>query len=72
MTEAERIAAGLSEAQRVLWIRTILAMAGTAPQRNAFVDGYNAMLITRWASPTMREYHALGEQVRAILLKGTE
>lgn len=57
----------MSEDDRVLWIRTILAMAGTAPQRSAFIDGYNGAPLNPPASPKKLANHALGIKVSALL-----
>jgi hypothetical protein len=63
--ELERL---LTEAHRELWIRTILAMYGTEPQRRAFVDGYNGYPIgAPRVSPQMRVNHSLGKLVSSIL-----
>lgn len=69
MTDAEKIAAGLSEELRVLWIRTVLAVNGTDPQRRAFIDGYNGGSPTPHASRRMLELNALGNVVRSQLEK---
>lgn len=60
----------LGEEHRSLWIRTILAMAGTEPQRHAFIDGYNGYDLSRPASLQMRENHGLGRRVRTHLQGG--
>lgn len=57
----------LIESHRVMWIRTILAMAGTTPQRRAFIGGYNGAALPRHSSEAMREAHELGGQVSALL-----
>lgn len=59
--------ARLSEAQRTDWIRTVLTVNGTRPQRMAFIDGYNGVAMTGRYSPQMKEAHALGVRVRTIL-----
>lgn len=53
----------LDEADRTLWIRTILAMHGTEPQRRAFVDGFNGANMPRRTSPHMRRCYDLGAVV---------
>jgi hypothetical protein len=61
------IARGLSKAQREAWIRTVLVINGTEPQRRAFIDGYNGQPMPRFFSERMHENYSLGLAVRAIL-----
>lgn len=63
----EAVAAELSEEHRILWIRTILALNGTEPQRRAFIDGYNGFEPTPHGSPRMYTNHALGARVSTLL-----
>ncbi|WP_333703372.1 hypothetical protein [Sphingobium yanoikuyae] len=72
MTPAHQIAEKLTEAQRVLWIKTVLAVTGTEPQRRAFIDGYNGFQCPPKASAQMRDSHKLGGQVQAVLSKDSE
>ena len=60
-------AVGLSAEHLHLWIRTVLAVTGTEPQRRAFIDGYNGQPVPRHPSQRMWDQHALGKQVFAIL-----
>jgi hypothetical protein len=57
----------VSEEYRSLWIRTILALAGSEPQRRAFIEGYNGMPPPSHSSTQMLRNHALAQDVRAIL-----
>lgn len=59
--------AGLAEEHRVLWIRTILALSGTEPQRRAFIDGYNGGAPPPHSSIEMLRVHALASEVRVLL-----
>lgn len=72
MTPAHQIAEKLTEAQRVLWIKTVLAVTGTEPQRRAFIDGYNGFPCPPKASTQMRDRYQLGGQVQAVLSKENE
>lgn len=58
----------LSEDQRADWIRTVLAVVGTEPQRRAFICGYNGDPCPPGASRMMQEQHRLGLRVRDHLL----
>jgi hypothetical protein len=69
---AHQIAEKLTEAQRVLWIKTVLAVTGTEPQRRAFIDGYNGFPCPPKASAQMRDRHQLGGLVQALLSKEPE
>ncbi len=72
MTTPEEIAR-IAECQRIDWIKTVLVIPGTEPQRRAFLRGYNgAQLsdISTSPSPRMRENYALGLRVRDHLMKG--
>lgn len=71
-TTADQLAEKLTEAQRVLLIKTVLAVTGTEPQRRAFIDGYNGFPCPPKASAQMRERHKLGGQVQAVLSKENE
>jgi len=57
----------MTEEQRILWIRTILAMSGSGPQRRAFIDGYNEQPLANFPSAQMRQCHALGKEVTTLL-----
>lgn len=71
MLDISEIAKGLSEADRDLWIRTVLTVGATDAQRRAFIDGYNGFDVPKGASPQMRQSHSLGLQVRAHLQEKT-
>lgn len=70
MTEAERIAAGLSKAQR----RAVLDLEATYAATEALAQLYQDGLasISKAAGIQSMELTELGSAVRAILLKGTE
>lgn len=55
----------LAEIHRVAWIKTILAITGTGPQRRAFINGYNGEPMPRYSSSQMRRTHELGALVRS-------
>lgn len=57
----------MTEEQRALWIRTVLVIWATEPQRRAFIDGYNGGPAPRHSSEIMLRNHMLGQQVYAIL-----
>ncbi len=58
----------LSDAHRDAWIRTVLVVVQSEPQRRAFVWGYNGTpLPPPNSSAQMRKNHALGLRVRAAL-----
>jgi len=64
------IAASLTEAQRHLWILTVLTVASTEAQRRAFIQGYNGQPYPPAnSSREMRDKHRLGLAVRAHLEK---
>jgi len=65
--EAERIAAGLSEESRVLWIKTVLVVADTEPRRRAFIAGYNGYARPSPCSDGMRRSYQLGVVVQRAL-----
>jgi hypothetical protein len=58
---------GMTEAERTAWIRTVLTITGTEPQRRAFIDGFNGYGLTRHFSRAMQDRHELGKQVHGIL-----
>jgi hypothetical protein len=60
----------MTEEHRVLWIRTILAMSGSEPQRRAFIDGYNGAAAAPHSSRQMLECHHLGGVVSGLLVGG--
>jgi len=59
----------LTEEAITLWIGTILTITDTAPQRHAFIDGYNGVSIAPRASPQMKRRYVLGGQVRDYLAR---
>lgn len=62
----------LPEDARAEWIRTILALSGTEPQRRAFIDGYNGYRLPSCSSSQMKSNHRLGNAVRARLMENDD
>jgi hypothetical protein len=60
-------APALTERQHDLWVRTVLAVAGTEPQRRAFISGYNGADCPPHASEAGRRSYRLGQDVVAEL-----
>jgi hypothetical protein len=61
------VADKLTEAQRILWIRTVLVVTHSEPQRRAFVAGYNGLPMPGKPSDQMWRDHRLGNEVSRIL-----
>jgi hypothetical protein len=57
----------MTESERVTWIKTVLAVSGTDPQRRAFIDGFNGYGPPPHSSLRMLEQHELGGRVHDIL-----
>lgn len=66
--EIERIA----KSHREAWVKTVLVIVHSEPQRRAFIAGYNGYGLPNNSSAQMRENHALGQQVRAYLMENTD
>lgn len=62
--------AEIAMGNQALWIRTVLAVVGTEPQRRAFIRGYNGTPLQGRRSRQMVEQYRLGLAVRAALLEG--
>lgn len=68
MTDQQEIArAGLSKAQHLDWIKTVLVLAGRERLRSSFVAGYNDQPRLKPSSEEMREAYDLGVCVRRHL-----
>jgi hypothetical protein len=65
MGEANTI--GLVEAHRVAWIKTVLTVTGTEPQRRAFIAGFNGDGLPRRFSAEMHRKWELGRAVYGYL-----
>jgi hypothetical protein len=59
----------LSDDLRDAWIRTVLVIVHSEPQRRAFIAGYNGDPRPTPSSDQMRRNYALGKQVHATLAK---
>ncbi|WP_375248332.1 hypothetical protein [Sphingomonas sp.] len=68
IAEVAAIPGVLTKSQHSAWIWTVLAVAATGPQRNAFLQGYNRQAIPPHASARMREYYARGIAVSVHLI----
>lgn len=62
-SEMERLA----EAHRDLWIRTMLVITHSEPQRRAFIAGYNGDSRPATCSDRMRQNYKLGQDVYSVL-----
>lgn len=67
LVERDAVAGMLTDDERSLWVRTVLTIIASEPQRRAFSDGYNGYSRPPNCSDEMRRKYALGRAVHAIL-----